>query len=347
MSYGGFTSSLIPLLLSSMQQEAFYKIISESKLIRSFAQTEMPLLQNSPILSAIEQLLIVVNHLSLPTDKKIHLEEELNKVPVFGIQVAGGTLACWVMTMPFGAFYFVQHLTSVQIPMNREQSSLTEFMNELWKLRATLRNYVHVLNEIIEKVDSSLYNIAICSSQAREDVPLYDGELGIKTNKHLSGSSPPSPVVQKIAYNQKIEQGIIQELILFIQKGASTSNEVVADNSGRDLAQLFSDAEVTEGKTIEAKQKELIYWYIYRESYQNKVAEIRSKTGVAEKTAKSQVYAIIKAFLPKVSKMNLRKKTQRAGSVYKLFGKIIDPTTKKEVKGIGIDKAYGISYGVR
>ena len=119
------------------------------------------------------------------------------------------------------------------------------------------------------------------------------------------------------------------------------------NNGGRDLAQLFSDAEVAEGKTIEAKQKELIYWYAYRESYQNKVAEIQSKTGVAEKTAKSQVYAMIKAFLPKVSEMNLRKKTQRAGSVYKLFGKIIDPTTKKEVKGIGIDKAYGISYGVK
>ncbi|CAG8734007.1 10883_t:CDS:2 [Cetraspora pellucida] len=84
------------------------------------------------------------------------LEEELNKVPVFGIQVAGVTLACWVMTMPFGAFYFVQRLAS----MNRGESSLTEFMNELWK-----------------KVDLSLYNIAICSPQAREDMPLYGGEL--------------------------------------------------------------------------------------------------------------------------------------------------------------------------
>ncbi|RIB00669.1 hypothetical protein C2G38_2256564 [Gigaspora rosea] len=103
------------------------------------------------------------------------LEEELNKVPVFGIQVAGGTLACWVMTMPFGAFYFVQRLASVQIPMNRGQSSLTEFMNELWK---QLYGTISVpFNEIIEKVDSSLYNIAICSPQAREDVPLYDGEL--------------------------------------------------------------------------------------------------------------------------------------------------------------------------
>ncbi|CAG8440981.1 7658_t:CDS:2 [Ambispora leptoticha] len=41
------------------------------------------------------------------------IEEDLNRIPVFG-----GTMTCWVMTMPFGAFYFVQRLGSVQIPMN-------------------------------------------------------------------------------------------------------------------------------------------------------------------------------------------------------------------------------------
>ncbi|CAG8677523.1 2178_t:CDS:2, partial [Ambispora gerdemannii] len=102
------------------------------------------------------------------------IEEDLNRVPVFGIQVAGGTMACWVMTMPFGAFYFVQRLGSVQIPMNRGQSSLAGFMDELWKLRASLRNHIHTLTKIVEKVDASLYNIAFCSPQAREDVPLYD-----------------------------------------------------------------------------------------------------------------------------------------------------------------------------
>ncbi|RIA99327.1 hypothetical protein C1645_811563 [Glomus cerebriforme] len=51
--------------------------------------------------------------------------------------------------------------------------------------------------------------------------------------------------------------------------------------------------------------------------------------------------------LPKVSESNLYKKTQRAGSVYKLFGRIIDPTTKKKVIGISISKVYGISYGIR
>ncbi|PKY47491.1 hypothetical protein RhiirA4_462694 [Rhizophagus irregularis] len=75
---------------------------------------------------------------------------------------------------------------------------------------------------------------------------------------------------------------------------------------------------------------------IYRESYENNIAEICSKTDVAEKTVKSQVYTIytmINASLPKVSESNLDKKTQRAGNVCKLFGKIIDPATKKEVMG--------------
>ncbi|CAJ0633348.1 6730_t:CDS:2 [Entrophospora sp. SA101] len=73
------------------------------------------------------------------------LEEDFNRVPVFGIQVAGGTMACWVMTMPFGAFYFVQLLGSVQIPMNRGQSSLAGF--------ATLRNHISIINKTVEKVD--------------------------------------------------------------------------------------------------------------------------------------------------------------------------------------------------
>ncbi|CAB4445134.1 unnamed protein product [Rhizophagus irregularis] len=75
---------------------------------------------------------------------------------------------------------------------------------------------------------------------------------------------------------------------------------------------------------------------IYRESYENNIAEICSKADVAEKTVKSQVYTIytmINASLPKVSESNLDKKTQRAGNVCKLFGKIIDPATKKEVMG--------------
>ncbi|GBC27636.2 hypothetical protein GLOIN_2v1487451 [Rhizophagus irregularis DAOM 181602=DAOM 197198] len=110
----------------------------------------------------------------------------------------------------------------------------------------------------------------------------------------------------------------IQKEALASSVNTSKFNNVVADGEGR---QLISDAEDAEGKTIKAKQK--------------------------EKCMLSQVYTMIKSSLPKISESNLYKKTQRAGSVYKLFKKIIDPETKKEVMGIGIDKVYGISYGVR
>ncbi|CAG8445019.1 9268_t:CDS:2, partial [Ambispora leptoticha] len=88
------------------------------------------------------------------------IEEDLNRIPVFGIQVAGETMTCWIMTMLFGVFYFVQHLDSVQIPMNRDQSSLARFMDELWKLRIRLLNV------------GTFY-----LSQVQEDVPLYDSEF--------------------------------------------------------------------------------------------------------------------------------------------------------------------------
>ncbi|CAG8556331.1 11141_t:CDS:2 [Racocetra fulgida] len=56
---------MVPVPLSLMQQKAYRKIISAPHLTRSFAQASVPLPQNSPILLAKEQLLMVVNHLSL------------------------------------------------------------------------------------------------------------------------------------------------------------------------------------------------------------------------------------------------------------------------------------------
>ncbi len=59
------------------------------------------------------------------------------------------------------------------------------------------------------------------------------------------------------------------------------------------MAQLFSDAKDTEGKIIKAKQKKNICWYAYKKSYENKIIKICFKTGIVEKTAKSQIYAMI------------------------------------------------------
>ena len=67
-------------------------------------------------------------------------------------------MTCWVMTMPFGAFYFVQCLGSVQTPMNQGQSSLARFIkysdfSEIKQIRsggtvytAKYRRYLEVTN---------------------------------------------------------------------------------------------------------------------------------------------------------------------------------------------------------
>src|SRR5581483_7087597 len=84
-------------------------------------------------------------------------------------------------------------------------------------------------------------------------------------NNHISHSSSQAnsslSVIQKIPYNQKVEQGIIQEVISFIQKKAFTSSINILESrkietvpgEGRDLAQLFFNAKVAKGRTLEAK----------------------------------------------------------------------------------------------
>ncbi|CAG8713089.1 9987_t:CDS:2 [Cetraspora pellucida] len=222
-----------------------------------------------------------------------------------------------------------------------------------------------LLQDIIDKDLAETLDFAERVVKEREPSNVISGGLSInqdqtRENTYISIQDPPS-IVQaqktefhssevKISYNQKIEQDIIQEVILFIQKEkllTSSTNISETQDSNIEVVRLFSNAEIAEGKTIKTKQKETICWCTYRKSYQNTVAKIRTKTGVAEKTARSQVYAIIKTSLPKVSESNLRKKTQRAGNAYKLFIKIVDPVTKKEVKGIGINKVYGILYGTK
>ncbi|CAG8561943.1 16387_t:CDS:2 [Funneliformis mosseae] len=207
-------------------------------------------------------------------------------------------------------------------------SDITSDDAEILEERVNITKFVIVhspvceINDVILEVWLSIDNPVSIGSQ---DADSLSPSSSSKNNHILHNSSQKNsslPVIQKF-------------------------NIIVADREGWDLAQLFSDAEDAESKMIKAKQKEYIHWYAYRKSYENKVAEIYSKTDVVEKTAKFQVYTMIKVSLPKVSDLNLYKKTQRAGRVYKLFEKIIDFTINKEVKGIGIDKAYGILYGVK
>jgi hypothetical protein len=61
-------------------------------------------------------------------------------------------------------------------------------------------------------------------------------------NKHsLSQETSLSPIVQKIPYNQKVEQSIIQEVISFIQKRALASSINILES--REIETVLANGE--------------------------------------------------------------------------------------------------------
>ncbi|RHZ82818.1 hypothetical protein Glove_103g65 [Diversispora epigaea] len=137
------------------------------------------------------------------------------------------------------------------------------------ELKAKVIKLEHDIEEI--KKQTLIYRIHLLK------VPQTNSQYNYCSIYLYSSVQAKSPEDKKVddfldlTYNdKKIEQGIIQEVILFIQKGKpltssnsisktqSTNIKVNDDESGQELAQLFSDAEITEGKTIEAKHM-LVY----------------------------------------------------------------------------------------
>ncbi|CAG8668233.1 6751_t:CDS:1, partial [Diversispora eburnea] len=93
------------------------------------------------------------------------------------------------------------------------------------------------------------------------------------------------------------------------------SNKVTAQN----IVDLFNIA-------MKTRQKEILYWYCYYKSYEDRISNIRSNNKINDKSARILVYNEIKLLLPDITDVNLRKITFRAKKIYIL------------VEGIGMDR---------
>ncbi|CAH1769012.1 10780_t:CDS:1 [Entrophospora sp. SA101] len=152
----------------------------------------------------------------------------------------------------------------------------------------------------------------------------------------------------KIPYNQKVEQGLIRELSVFINEKSpsnSISDKQISKNmldegdldakasslcgtlgSALHLAYLFDKAKKT-------GQKEILRWYYYCEEFEKKVRDISSKNEINnDQMARTQIYNEMEPYLPGIKREYLRMKTHKARNVYTLF------------KEIGIDKIKQITY---
>ena len=89
-----------------------------------------------------------------------------------------------------------------------------------------------------------------------------------------------------------------------------------------ELAHLFLKV-IIEGKnTTQAKQKEISCRHSYEKKFEKGVQEIIVRDNVSDQTARNQLFRDIIKHLSGITLETLRKRTQRAIKIYKLFEKI-------------------------
>src|SRR6185369_6904712 len=65
-------------------------------------------------------------------------------------------------------------------------------------------------------------------------------------------------------------------------------------------------------KAIRSEHEEILSWICYSDNLANKVIKIRHKTGVSDKTARTQIYKVMLEHLPGVTSVALQITTLRA-----------------------------------
>lgn len=148
------------------------------------------------------------------------------------------------------------------------------------------------------------------------------GEGNDTTDSKTRTSRQSSP---KIDRDRNKLQGLLQELSTPIkgETNEDEDDEGSGDSMSQSLARLYQKASLAEKRVTKANQDEILCWYNYAEGFENKVKEIRSNDkAVNDQTARSRVYSEVVKHLPGITETNLRKKTQRARNIYRLFVKI-------------------------
>ncbi|CAB5377963.1 unnamed protein product [Rhizophagus irregularis] len=160
---------------------------------------------------------------------------------------------------------------------------------------------------------------------------------------YLASPSSESPGFEyskegKVPYKQKVEKGLVCELLEFIRSHESLPNSTasskqipvdsdLAPGSIPHLSHLFDKAEKT-------GRKEKLRWYYYSEEFEKKAITIALENNISDQMARTQIYDEMEPYLPGKKRENLRKVTQKAKNIYTLF------------KEIGIDKIRLVTYSV-
>jgi hypothetical protein len=151
------------------------------------------------------------------------------------------------------------------------------------------------------------------------------------------------PEVELAETENQIVEDLVQELICDVSSkfdssssnGDKTDVNEISKSCMQDMV-LVSAQKLTElfDKAIKTGQKQILRWFYYSLEFENRVKSLTMDGKIKDKTARSKIYKEMKHFLPTITDVNLRKKTERARKILKLFGE----------GGVGIDRIQSVTY---
>ena len=173
-----------------------------------------------------------------------------------------------------------------------------------------------------------------------DDTNVQESESQSRRNSSRRRTSP------RITREQEKFQALLQELSTPAkgEKAENVDEEEDADGSvSQSLARLYQKATRAGLRVTKANQDEILCWYKYAEGFENRVREIRSQdSSVTDPTARSRAYREVSQHLPGITEANLRKKTQKARNIYKVFVRI-GINKIKRVKSYSADAISSLS----
>ncbi|RIA98924.1 hypothetical protein C1645_812094 [Glomus cerebriforme] len=86
------------------------------------------------------------------------------------------------------------------------------------------------------------------------------------------------------------------------EKNSEFSLEAILTGSNKVTSQVIVDLF---NIAMKARQKEILCWYCYYKTYEDRVRDVKSKNGIDDKSARTLVYSEIKPLLPDITDINL------------------------------------------
>ncbi|GES97916.1 hypothetical protein GLOIN_2v1870293 [Rhizophagus clarus] len=177
------------------------------------------------------------------------------------------------------------------------------------------------------------------TSQNTSNIPLEDPNDSVETEANKSNSqslgetipevtSQVLPKETKVSHDYIIAQDFIQEVtselideddIQVIDGNQELTTDMTIEV---ELAHLFLKVSIEGKNTTQAKQKEILCRHLYGKKFEESIQEIIAGDNVSDQTARKQLFQDIIKHLSGITLETLRKRTQRAIKIYKLFEKI-------------------------